>query len=255
MYKNKKIIGIIPARYSSTRLPAKPLANILGKSLLQWVYDGCITSTLLDKVIVATDDERIGNLCSKNNIEFIMTSPDILTGSDRILSAYKLLNQDFDYIINIQGDEPLIKGDTLDALIINTIESTAPVGTLINEIEDENDLNNPNIVKVVINNKYNALYFSRQAIPFIREVSKENWFKNHTYFKHIGIYIFKTNILEIFCSYEQTTLEKLEKLEQLRLLENDIDIYCYKTNDFFYSIDTPEDLIYINNYIGSKGNE
>ncbi len=249
LYRNKKILGIIPARYASTRLPAKPLADICGKSLVQWVYDGSKSSNLIDKVIVATDDDRIISACKAANIECVMTSPDISTGSDRILAAYKSLGENFDYLINIQGDEPLIKGETLDSLIINTIEADAPVGTLISRLDKVEDLNNPNIVKVVINNKSNAMYFSRQAIPFVRDAEASQWLMHNDYHKHIGIYIFKSNALERFCNSEQTQLENAEKLEQLRLLENDINIYCSKTDDFFFSIDTPEDLQFIRDYL------
>lgn len=249
LYNNKKIIGIIPARYGSTRLPSKPLSDISGKPLIQWVYEGSKSSKYIDKIIIATDNTKIVNACNDFNAECVLTDENIQTGSDRILSAYKINDEAFDYIINIQGDEPLITGIVLDELIESTIDENAPSGTLITDIASLDELYNENVVKVILDSNQNAIYFSRQAIPFLRDIEAGEWINHHKFKKHIGIYIYKTCTLELFCRFNQTPLEKMEKLEQLRLLENGIDIFCHYISDFMYSIDTPKDLEFINYYL------
>lgn len=255
MYKNKSILGVIPSRYASTRLPAKPLADICGKTMVERVYEGCDESKYLDKVIVASDDDRIKSVLDAKNIDCVLTSPDIKTGSDRVLQASKLLAEStgtkYDYIINIQGDEPLIKGEVLDSLIESTLSSEFSVGTLMTKVENAEELSNPNVVKLVTDISGKSLYFSRQAIPYVRDAEMSNWLKLHRFNKHIGIYLYRADILEQFCSWEQSQLEKLESLEQLRLLDNGIGIYCCFTEHKFYSVDTPEDLEHVRAYFNS----
>lgn len=223
--------------------------------MVERVYEGCAKSKFLDKVIVASDDERIKSVLASKGIDCVLTSPYIKTGSDRVLTAAKLLTETngekYDYIINIQGDEPLIKGETLDSLIENTLNSEFSVGTLMTKLESAEELSNPNVVKVVTDSSGKSLYFSRQAIPFIRDAEPANWLNLHRFNKHIGIYLYSWDILQKFCSWEQSALEKLESLEQLRLLENGVGIYCCFTEHKFFSVDTPEDLDNVRVYFNS----
>ena len=171
--KEKKTIGIIPARYDSTRLPGKPLADVNGEPLIYYVWKAASESQLLNKVIIATDDERIKNACMEFGAECIMTDKNLQSGSDRIIAALTLLDEHYDYIINIQGDEPFIRSELIDALIRKTMESLADVGTVITGINTREELFDASTVKVVLRNDDTALYFTRSAIPFVRD-KKEN---------------------------------------------------------------------------------
>ncbi len=238
-----KAIGIIPARYESTRLPGKLLLDLEGKPVLQWVWEGASESQLLSRLIIATDSEKIADLCRAIGAEFVYTPKDIASGSDRILYAYDMLNISADIIVNIQGDEPFVKGALIDKLIRELgSSSAAAVSTLIKKIDNEEEIFEPSVVKVVFDSVGFALYFSRSSIPFVRDEANENWGRTHCFYKHIGIYAFKSDVLRSFTSLPQSNLEKIEKLEQLRLLQNGYKILCVETDENLIGIDTIEDL-------------
>jgi 3-deoxy-manno-octulosonate cytidylyltransferase (CMP-KDO synthetase) len=241
--KNKlNIIAIIPARYASTRLPAKPLIDLCGKPMIQHVYERTKRSTLVDRVIVATDHEEIVQAVKKFNGEVMMTPPDLKSGSDRIAYAAKELDQ-ADIIVNVQGDEPLVAPETIDETIRPLINDTAiQVGTAIKKITLTDELTNPNIVKVVIDTNDFALYFSRSPIPYYRDdVKIENWHHRHTYYKHFGLYVFRRDFLFLFTSWKESMLERTEKLEQLRIIENGYKIKVAVTEHDSVPVDTMED--------------
>jgi 3-deoxy-manno-octulosonate cytidylyltransferase (CMP-KDO synthetase) len=233
-----KAIGVIPARYGSTRLKAKVLADILGKSLIQRVWEGAKQSKHLDDLYIATDDERVKEACEGFGAKVVMTSPACQSGSDRVIEAVKDLNAA--HVLNIQGDEPLIDGSIIDGLIeALRKEKDAPVATVIKPVDKEEDLNNPNIVKVVIDKRGYALYFSRSTIPFNREAVE---FKTLKYYKHLGIYAYQKSFLMSFQKLPRSILEETEKLEQLRVLEAGYKIKTTLTDRETISIDTAEDL-------------
>jgi len=235
------IIGIIPARYASTRFPGKPLTMIHNKPMIQHVYERA-KETDLDDVYVATDDERIKNAVENFGGKVVMTNPNHLSGTDRCAEIARILNlNDTDFIINIQGDEPFIRKEEIN-LLINLIENQkTQIATLVKPITSEEEFNNPNQVKVVFTNSNKALYFSRSPIPHTAHYTTQ------TAYKHIGIYAYCNNILQKITQLPVSTLEKTEKLEQLRWLENDYSIYITICRHESIAIDTPEDLLRIKN--------
>ena len=252
-----KISAVIPARYGSTRFEGKPLADILGKPMIQYVYEGISQSKLIDEVIVATDDQRIIEAVKSFGGKAIMTSPTHFTGTDRVAEVAKKLKSEI--IVNVQGDEPLIKGNIIDKAIRPLLtDESLQMATLMTRIEQVRDWLNPHIVKVVVDQKNFALYFSRSPIPFPRNLKigrlESNPFGTNRplpkrVFKHIGVYVFRREFLLHFTKMKPTPLEKLEKLEQLRALENG---YRIKVNPVDYeplSVDTPEDLQKVTTYL------
>jgi len=235
-------IAIIPARYESTRLPGKPLLDINGKSMIRTVWENISQSKILREVYIATDDERVLNHCQSFGANVIMTPKNLPSGTDRIAYVVRKLDLLDDIIINVQGDEPLVQAKLIDDLLINFATSLCEVGTIIQKINSFEELENPNCVKVTIKNDYTALYFSRQAIPYIRDYPKQQWLSKQTFWKHIGIYAYRSHALERFTKLPQTDLETSECLEQLRLLQNDDKYYCFPTKDELIGVDTPEDL-------------
>lgn len=245
-----KITAIIPARYGSTRFVGKPLANILGKSMIQHVYDGVSKSRLIDNIIIATDDSRIYKTAKDFGADVVMTSPYHTSGTDRVAEVARSLKSEI--IINVQGDEPLIKGFIIDKAIEPLIKDpNLQMGTMAAKIDEVEDWFNPNVVKVVIDKNGFALYFSRSPIPFPRDLKidrfelgkckiGEKFIKN--FFKHIGVYIYRKDFLINFSKMKPTPLEKLEKLEQLRALENGYKIKVIKVKYKPISVDTPDDL-------------
>jgi len=191
----ERVIAVIPARYASQRLPAKPLVDLLGKSMIQRVYERVSLASLPSSVVVATDDERIADAVRKFGGEVKMTSSDIKSGSDRVAAvAQKLPGEIY---VNVQGDEPLIAPEMVDeAVRVLLDDPTAQVGTLVRRIESADDLVNPAVVKVVMSSMHNALYFSRAAIPVVRDIDdKALWLNKHTFYKHVGIYVFRRDFL------------------------------------------------------------
>jgi len=245
-----KVVAIIPARYGSTRFEGKPLADILGKPMIQWVYEGVRQSKLVEDVIVATDDQRILEIVQSFGGKGVMTSPDHSTGTDRVAEAARKLKAEV--IVNVQGDEPLIKGTIIDKGIRPLIaDDTLPMSTLIKRIEEVKDWLNPHIVKVVTDQKGFALYFSRSPIPFPRDLHIDRLESNpfgtkrplpKRVFKHIGIYVYRQKFLQQFSKMKPTPLEKLEKLEQLRALENGYRIKVTVVNYDPICVDIPEDI-------------
>jgi 3-deoxy-manno-octulosonate cytidylyltransferase (CMP-KDO synthetase) len=250
---NKKTLGIIPARFASTRFPGKPLHLIAGKPLVQHVIEQCRKSTRLTDVIVATDDQRIADVTSKF-CQTVMTRSDHPSGTDRIAEAAEHLAPD--YIVNIQGDEPLISPILIDQVadLLHQFEmSTAAV-----PITSPEALTNPNVVKVVINKSSAALYFSRSPIPHVRDLHPQDipsLLLNHTFLHHLGIYGFRASTLKRFVSLPVSKLENLEKLEQLRALENGIQIGVIITTHKSHGVDTPEDVAIVEKFLNLPSTE
>ncbi len=238
-----KVIAIIPARYASTRFPAKPLALLGGKPIVQRVYEQVVK--VVERVVVATDDERIYDAVTNFGGEVVMTSTEHHSGTDRCAEAYEKLGCKADIVINVQGDEPFISPKQIEALIGCFDNKNIDIATLVKpfgEYDDIELLENPNSPKVVLNNAGEAIYFSRSVVPHLRGVERSEWLKHHTFYKHIGIYAFRAEVLEEVARLQQTPLEKAEKLEQLRWLENGYKIGVGMTNIETIGIDTPEDL-------------
>ncbi len=251
------IVGIIPARFGSSRLMGKPLASIGGKPMIQHTYESCLKSKLLNKVVVAVDDEKVAQVIQDFGGTAIMTPKTVSTGSDRIAVAAKQI-EDIEIIVNIQGDEPFIRGDMIDQAVEPLLfDSSVQITTLAKRIESIDDLKSPAVVKVVFDYQNYAMYFSRSPIPFIRD-AKTNLEKITKFdiYKHIGLYAYRKEALFKFTSFEQTDLEEAEKLEQLRILENGMKIKVVETEYETLSVDTPEDLErarnYYNRYIKPK---
>ena len=236
-----QIVGIIPARYASTRFPAKALANIGGLSMIRRVYEQATQSSRLAQVVVATDDPRIFEHVQAFGGQVVMTSPHHQSGTDRCFEALQYLEGVYDYVINIQGDEPFIQPTQINRLA-SVLHGDAQLATLVKVIEDEETLFNSNTPKVLLNRSRNVLYFSRQTIPYLRGVDTSAWLDSHTFYKHIGIYAYRTDILAQITQLPVSLLEKAEALEQLRWLENGFTIQAVITPDDSHGIDTPEDL-------------
>jgi 3-deoxy-manno-octulosonate cytidylyltransferase (CMP-KDO synthetase) len=245
-----KVIAVIPARYGSTRFEGKPLAEILGKPMIQYVYEGVCQSRLIDEVIVATDNQRIMEVVQQFGGKGVMTSPNHFTGTDRVAEVAQKLRSEI--IVNVQGDEPLIRGSIIDKAVRPLLSDDGLfMSTLMTRIEDVKDWLNPHIVKVVVDQRGFALYFSRSPIPFPRDLHigrlESNPFGTKRplpkrVFKHIGAYAFRRKFLLHFTRMKPTPLEKLEKLEQLRALENGYRIKVTAVDYEPISVDTPEDL-------------
>jgi 3-deoxy-manno-octulosonate cytidylyltransferase (CMP-KDO synthetase) len=239
---NKTVIAVIPARLGSTRLPNKPLLDIEGKPLIIRTCESVKKSKSIDNIFVATDSTEIEKVCKDYDIKVLMTSIDCKSGTDRIYEGIKNNNIRADYILNVQGDEPLINHIDIDNLIFDFSYFNDDAGTIITEIKSMEELLNPSVVKVVITNQNEALYFSRCPIPFIRDCEIEEYLENHKFYKHVGIYLYKYSTLEFFVKEKQTKLELAENLEQLRLIENGKKIYCHEIFSRIQGVDTAEDL-------------
>ncbi|MEM7160832.1 MAG: 3-deoxy-manno-octulosonate cytidylyltransferase [Bacteroidota bacterium] len=233
-----KVIGIIPSRFGSTRFPGKPLIDIHGKSMIQRVYEQCLKSEL-DEVWVATDDNRIKEEVISFNGQVVMTSPDISNGSERCRVAFRMIQSDADAFINIQGDEPCISPQSINALIQTLKQEEVRIATLIRKEEDEDEIVDPNRVKVVIDKNGKALFFSRSVIPFPRKKPSDL-----IRYIHVGIYGFKSDCIDELDGMMQSAEEKAEQLEQLTWLVNGIDIYTALSEDNGPAIDSPADYEY-----------
>ena len=237
-----KIIGIIPARYASTRFPAKPLVDIAGKSMIERVYLQAKKSKILTDVVVATDDERIVLHVKSFGGKVVMTSEMHQSGTDRCFEAVNTFCPDADLVINIQGDEPFIQPEQIDLVASCFRSADTQIATLVKIIKTEEELFNLNIPKVVLNAQKEAMLFSRQTIPAIRGKEEQEWLKNFTFYKHIGIYAYRTSILNEITRLKPSSLELAESLEQLRWLENGYKIKVELTDFESVAVDTPEDL-------------
>ncbi|MDH3252384.1 MAG: 3-deoxy-manno-octulosonate cytidylyltransferase [Ignavibacteria bacterium] len=236
------IVAIIPARYGSTRLAGKPLADINGKPMIRHVYERVQQATLVDKVLVATDDRRIALAVESFGGQAVMTSATMTTGTDRIAFVARSV-PDADIVVNVQGDEPLIVPEMIDEAVTPLINDTSvSVGTLVREIRSLEELRNPNIVKVVMSVHGSALYFSRAVIPYGRDLQEEELLRRHRFYKHIGLYVFRREFLIRLPEMAQTPLELTEKLEQLRILESGVAIRATLTQHDSIPVDTQADL-------------
>lgn len=234
-----KTLAIIPARYKSSRFEGKPLALIEDKPMIMWVYDSVKMSRLFDEVYIATDDERIETVVSGYGANVKMTSEKISCGTERCKAVVESLEKEgkcFDIVVNIQGDEPLIQKEQINKVLEGFNDVKVDIVTLCKQIENSKDIEDENVVKVVFSKTNKALYFSRSVVPFNRDKV------NADYYKHIGIYGYKTDVLKQICDLTQSSLEKTEKLEQLRWLENDYKIKVVQTHIDSIGVDTVEDL-------------
>ena len=239
-----KFIGIIPARYASTRFPAKPLAILGGKTVIQRVYEQVVG--VLDEAYVATDDVRIEETVKAFGGKVVMTSVDHKSGTDRCYEAFCKVGSGYDVIVNIQGDEPFIQRSQLEAIKACFEDDATQIATLVKPFTPEDGfdaLENVNSPKVVVNRNMNALYFSRSIIPYQRNKEKLEWLSGHTYYKHIGLYAYRAAVLKEITALPQSSLELAESLEQLRWLENGYTIKVGITTVETIGIDTPQDLV------------
>lgn len=236
------IVAIIPARYGSTRLAGKPLADINGKPMIRHVYERVKKATLIDTVLVATDDRRIASVVEAFGGQAVMTPVTMSTGTDRIAFVARSL-PDADIVVNVQGDEPLIVPEMIDEAVRPLVDdATIEAGTLVREIGTLEELRNPNIVKVIRTIHGKALYFSRAAIPYGRDLPEEDLLMRHVFYKHIGLYVFRRQFLVLLPQMAQTPLELAEKLEQLRILEHGFAITATVTRHDSVPVDTQDDL-------------
>lgn len=236
-----KNIAIIPARFESSRLPGKILADIGGKSMLSRVYNKACESNIFDQVIVATDHSSIIEHCNQLKMNAVLTSDTHVSGTDRIAEVAETV--DADIIINIQGDEPFIETHCIQKLVDLMQNESVEIGTLYKRIKDEDAIFDYNVVKLVKDNSNKILYFSRQAIPSVRDAPYREWFTKETYYQHLGLYGFRKNTLLKLVNLDSGNLELSEKLEQLRWLENGFSIYGHEVDSHSFGIDTEEDLM------------
>ncbi len=237
-----RVVAIIPARFGSTRLPGKPLADICGKPMIQHVYERAARAKTIDWCLVATDDERIASVVRGFGGHAVLTPENLETGTDRVAFVARSL-RDADILVNIQGDEPLLEPAMVDeAVRILLVNDQANAGTLVRVLDDERDLDNPGVVKVVLDLNSNCLFFSRSAIPFARDHAGGNRTAHHHYYKHIGLYVYRRRFLLRITDLPRTPLEMTEQLEQLRILENGEQIKAAVTVFDTIPVDTPDDL-------------
>lgn len=242
-----KTVCIIPARYASSRFPGKPLARIAGKPMIQWVYERATQAKNLHRVLVATDNESIQQVVQSFGGQVVLTNPDLPSGTDRVAAVAKDI--DADVIINLQGDEPFISPQLLDEMIEPFRNPSISMLTPIKKIESNEDLENPNLVRVVKDKFNRALYFTRSVIPYVRDAQRQAWLDKHIFFKHIGIYAYRKAFLLQLTELPPSSLEIAERLEQLRVLENGYALHTIETDYTSVSVDTENDLEKINELI------
>lgn len=249
---NLKIIGVIPARYASTRFPGKVLTQICAKPMVQWVYERALNAKKLNDLFVATDDERIKTKVIEFGGKVIMTSPTHASGTDRVAEAVEKI--DADIVVNIQGDEPMISSEAIDEVLEPFFgDSQVQMTTLCRLAENKDEIFAPNTARVVFDQNYNALYFSRSVIPFNREKNKDFWLEDTNYYQHIGVYAYRKLFLNTLAKLPQTPLEKIEKLEQLRVLESGFQIRVVETKYSPICVDVPEDVEKVEHLMKTKG--
>lgn len=245
------IIGIIPARFGSSRFEGKPLVDIRGMSMIERVYKQCKKTKLLSDVVVATDDQRILDHVIGFGGKAVMTSDQHRSGTERCNEALSIFSETFpqiiDGVINIQGDEPFIDPAQIDKLATLLLDENVEIATLMKKINDKTELFNENVVKVVVNRFSKALYFSRNPIPFCRGVAHDNWISSNSFYKHIGIYAYRSSVLSVLVAQAPAPLELAESLEQLRWLSNGYSIDVTETETESIAIDTPDDLVRVLN--------
>ena len=253
----QKTVAIIPARYASTRFPGKPLALLGGKPVIQWVWENVSAMPELACAVVATDDERIAEAVKGFGGRAVMTASTHRSGTDRCGEVVRKLREEgqtFDVAINVQGDEPFVRQEQLRSLVDCFADGEVQIATLKTAIHSTAELMSPNNVKVVCDLRGRALYFSRQPLPHVRGVEPEQWMEHHQYFKHVGIYAFRTETLEALVRLQQSPLELCESLEQLRWLENGYEIQVKETAVANIGIDTPADMALAEQYLTKERN-
>ncbi len=251
-----KFLTIIPARYASSRFPGKPLALIGHKPMIQLVYEQVKKET--EDVYVATDDERIFNAVKDFGGNVVMTSADHRSGTDRCFEAYQRIAKEADVVINVQGDEPFVQPEQIGLLKNCFSDPITEIATLVKPFSEKDtidSLSSPNTPKVVINNRMEAIYFSRSVIPYLRGIDRLKWLQKGTFYKHIGMYAYRVDVLERITRLEATPLELSEKLEQLRWIENGFRIKVGITNSETMGVDTPEDLQKANEFFFNSSNK
>jgi 3-deoxy-manno-octulosonate cytidylyltransferase (CMP-KDO synthetase) len=243
-----KFICVIPARYGSTRFPGKPLADISGSPMIEWVYKRAVRAQLFEKILVATDDQRIVQAVRKFGGLAELTPSDLPSGTDRVAFLARKIKADV--YVNLQGDEPLISPRLLTEVCTPYSERKVVMTTAVKQIDSPDELTDPNLVRVVMDNRGDALYFTRAVIPFVRDDrDQRNWFQRYPFYKHIGIYTYRRNFLLHFSTLAPGSLEQVEKLEQLRVLENGYKIRTVITQSDSMSVDTAEDLQRLEHFI------
>ena len=235
-----KFIGIIPARYASTRFPGKPLALLGGKPVIQHVYEK--VAAVLEAAYVATDDERIYDVVKSFGGQVVMTRTDHKSGTDRIEEAIEKIGGEWDVVVNVQGDEPFVAKSQLDTICHCFDDPTTQIATLGKPFESMEAVQNPNSPKIVVDNMGFAMYFSRSVIPYVRGKEKSSWLTHYPFLKHLGIYAYRKNVLRQITQLPQSSLEIAESLEQLRWLQNGFKIKVGTTDVETVGIDTPQDL-------------
>lgn len=235
-----KFIGIIPARYASTRFPGKPLALLGGKPVIQHVYEK--VAAVLEAAYVATDDERIYDVVKSFGGQVVMTRTDHKSGTDRIEEAIEKIGGEWDVVVNVQGDEPFVAKSQLDTICHCFDDPTTQIATLGKPFESMEALQNPNSPKIVVDNMGFAMYFSRSVIPYVRGKEKSSWLTHYPFLKHLGIYAYRKDVLRQVTQLPQSSLEIAESLEQLRWLQNGFKIKVGTTDVETVGIDTPQDL-------------
>ncbi len=240
-----KILGVIPARYASTRFPGKPLAMIGDRPMIQWVWEGVSKISLLSDAVVATDDERIFDCVRNFGGKVVMTSSQHRSGTDRcgeVLRTMGVEAAQYDVVINIQGDEPNVACSQIEMVASCFFDPTVQIATLKKRIQTPDQLFSPNVVKVVSDLSGNALCFSRHPLPYLRGVEESQWLSQYAYYKHIGIYAFRREVLQQVVQLAPSPIEKAESLEQMRWMENGYKIAVRETQEENISVDTPADL-------------
>lgn len=235
-----KFIGIIPARYASTRFPGKPLALLDGKPVIQHVYEK--VAAVLEAAYVATDDERIYDVVKSFGGQVVMTRTDHKSGTDRIEEAIEKIGGEWDVVVNVQGDEPFVAKSQLDTICHCFDDPTTQIATLGKPFESMEAVQNPNSPKIVVDNMGFAMYFSRSVIPYVRGKEKSSWLTHYPFLKHLGIYAYRKDVLRQVTQLPQSSLEIAESLEQLRWLQNGFKIKVGTTDVETVGIDTPQDL-------------
>ncbi len=249
-----KFVGIIPARYASTRFPAKVLAMLNGKTVIQRVYEQ--VKDCFDELYVATDDSRIAEVVTAFGGKAVMTSEDCKNGTERCFDACSKLNIECDVVVNVQGDEPFIQRKQIESLMSCFADERTDIATLVKPFEQADGwerLSNPNSPKVVLDGDNFAMYFSRSVVPYLRGVEQNEWLNNHVFYKHLGVYAYRLDVLKEITTLQQSPLEKVESLEQLRWLEHGYKIKVGVTDIETIGIDTPEDLERAKEFASSIG--
>lgn len=248
-----KFIGIIPARYASTRFPGKPLALLGGKPVIQHVYEK--VAAVLQTAYVATDDQRIYDTVVAFGGKAVMTRSDHKSGTDRIEEAIEKIGGQWDVVVNVQGDEPFVAASQLDTICHCFDEPSTQIATLGKPFENMEAVENPNSPKIVVDNQGFAMYFSRSVIPFVRGQEKTTWLEHYPFLKHLGIYAYRKEVLREVTQLPQSSLEKAESLEQLRWLQNGYKIKVGITHVETVGIDTPEDLARAEAFLAKEGDK